>query len=107
VFHISLHFILPALVAMVWWRRDWKLAYIIMMATMLVDLDHLLANPIYSPSRCSIGFHPLHQLGFILFYMALWIAPKTRLLGLGLCIHMALDALDCQVTSGVWIYSDS
>ena len=32
-----------------------------MMATMLVDLDHLFADPIYDPDRCSIGFHPLHQ----------------------------------------------
>ncbi|MDG1166065.1 MAG: DUF6122 family protein [Porticoccaceae bacterium] len=101
--HIGLHFILPALVVGLWFRRDWKLAYLILVGTMLVDLDHLLASPIYSPSRCSIGFHPLHQLGFILFYVALCFAPKTRLVGLGLCIHMGLDALDCQGTNGVWI----
>ena len=29
-------------------------------ATMLVDLDHLLATPLYNPDRCSLGFHPLH-----------------------------------------------
>jgi hypothetical protein len=104
--HISLHFIVPALVAMLWWRRGWGLAYVVMIATMLVDLDHLLASPIYSPNRCSIGFHPLHQLGFIVFYMALCVAPKTRLVGLGLCIHMGLDALDCQSNSGVWIHGD-
>ena len=33
-----------------------------MIATMLVDIDHLLATPIYDPLRCSIGYHPLHQL---------------------------------------------
>jgi len=60
MFHISLHLIVPALVAMLWWRRGWTLAYLIMVATMLVDIDHLLASPIYSPNRCSIGFHPLH-----------------------------------------------
>ena len=46
MFHISLHLIVPALVAMLWWRRGWTLAYLIMVATMLVDIDHLLASPI-------------------------------------------------------------
>ena len=31
-----------------------------MIATMLVDVDHLLASPIYAPNRCSINFHILH-----------------------------------------------
>ena len=39
-------------------RTEWKKAYIIMLLTMLVDLDHLLANPIFDPNRCSINFHP-------------------------------------------------
>jgi hypothetical protein len=73
-----------------------------MIATMLVDIDHVFANPIYDPTRCSIGFHPLHQLWFIAFYVALGFFPKTRLVGIGLSVHMALDAIDCQVTSGVW-----
>jgi hypothetical protein len=74
-----------------------------MMATMLVDLDHLLANPIYDATRCSIGFHPLHQPWFITLYAALCLFPKTRLIGLGLIIHMVLDSIDCQFTNGVWI----
>ncbi len=73
-----------------------------MIATILVDVDHLLANPMYGPGRCSIGFHPLHQLWFIIIYVALCFVPKTRLVGLGLTVHMALDTIDCQVTSGVW-----
>ena len=32
-----------------------------MYAVMLIDLDHLLATPIFDPARCSIGFHPLHS----------------------------------------------
>lgn len=66
-----------------------------MMATMLVDLDHLLANPIYDSNRCSIGFHPLHQPVMIVIYIGLAVFPKTRLIGLGLLTHMALDGLDC------------
>ena len=98
--HIIIHFFVPLLVAHLFFTRNWTGAYLIMMTTMLVDLDHLLATPIYSPSRCSIGFHPLHQPWFIVAYVALCLAPKTRLVGLGLSIHMALDAIDCQVMSG-------
>ena len=73
-----------------------------MMAAMLIDLDHLLANPVYDPQRCSLGFHPLHGLLPIALYLGLCLHGKTRLIGLGLVVHMALDAIDCQMTSGVW-----
>lgn len=101
--HILLHFLVPALVARIFFKKAWALAFTVMAATMVVDLDHLLADPIYDPNRCSIGFHPLHQPWFILLYVALCFAQKTRWVGLGLVIHMALDAVDCQVTNGVWI----
>ena len=103
MFHLVLHFVVPALITGLFYRKIWKVAYLVMIATMLVDIDHLFANPIYDPNRCSIGFHPLHQLWFIALYIALCFVPKTRLVGLGLSIHMALDAIDCQVTNGVWI----
>jgi len=74
-----------------------------MIATMLVDLDHLIASPIYDPARCSIGFHPLHQLWFIVLYLLLCFIPKTRIIGIGLIIHMLLDTVDCQITNGIWI----
>lgn len=70
---------------------------------MLIDIDHLLANPIYDPGRCSIGFHPLHELWFIALYVALCFLPKTRLLGIGLLVHVALDTIDCQINSGLWM----
>jgi len=73
-----------------------------MMATMLVDLDHLLASPIYDPARCSIGFHPLHSWLPMALYCLLISNPKTRLIGLGLVIHMLLDSLDCQMNLGIW-----
>ena len=62
VLHYGLHFLFPALIALVFFRNEGKKAYLIMIATMLVDLDHLLANPIFDPNRCSINFHPLTQL---------------------------------------------
>jgi len=75
-----------------------------MIATMLVDLDHLLATPIYDPGRCSIGFHPLHTLFPIIAYGVLSLIPKMRYIGIGLIIHMILDSIDCQATNGVWYY---
>lgn len=74
-----------------------------MIATMLVDIDHLLATPIYDPMRCSIGFHPLHQLPAIAVYLVMLGFEKTRLIGLGLVIHMLLDSLDCYNNLGIWL----
>jgi len=101
--HILLHFLLPLVVALLFFAKNWRPVYGLMMMTMLVDLDHLLATPIYDPSRCSIGFHPLHHLPAIWIYAMLTLTPKTRAIGLGLLLHMALDSLDCQVTNGIWI----
>jgi hypothetical protein len=95
VVHLLLHALVPLLVAVLLFRDDWRRAWLIMLSTMLVDLDHLLADPIYDPDRCSIGFHPLHTYPAIAGYVLLTIPRATRLLGLGLVIHMALDALDC------------
>ena len=102
MFHLFLHFLVPAIITASFFRGRWKYAYTIMIFTMLVDLDHLLADPIYDPNRCSVGFHPLHQLGFVALYFVLCFFPKTRLVGVGLTIHMALDSIDCQYTNGVW-----
>ena len=93
--HLALHFIVPLLVAFLFFRENLKLSYLVMMLTMLVDLDHLLASPIYDANRCSIGFHPLHQYWFIAIYLVMSFFSKTRLIGVGLIIHMSLDALDC------------
>ena len=93
--HLALHFIVPLLVAFLFFRENLKLSYLAMMLTMLVDFDHLLASPIYDANRCSIGFHPLHQYWFIAIYLVMSFFSKTRLIGVGLIIHMSLDALDC------------
>ena len=97
--HISLHLVVPLAVVGLFFKKDWKIAYFIMLSTMLVDLDHLLANLIYDPNRCSIAFHPLHQPWFIAFYFILSFYPKTRFIGVGLVIHMVLDAIDCYPIS--------
>jgi len=68
-----------------------------MIATMIVDLDHLLANPMYDPNRCSIGFHPLHSYLAVVIYVGLLFFPRVRLIAIGLVIHMALDYADCFI----------
>lgn len=110
--HIVLHFAVPVIVALFFYKKHWQQAALIMVLTMLVDLDHLLAEPIYDPERCSIGFHPLHTLPAIGIYAVLFALPllpvlnseeskirpvanKLHLIGLGLLIHMALDWFDC------------
>lgn len=112
--HIALHFLVPLLVALGFYRRHWRVAFAILVATMIVDVDHLLADPIYDTQRCSIGFHPLHTTPAILLYAAVvalpllrrrragepftWSAgPILQCIGLGLLIHMALDGIDCLV----------
>ncbi len=97
VIHLVLHAAVPGLIAWLFFRDQWLRAWLIMVATMLVDLDHLLANPMYDPSRCSIGFHPLHTALAIAVYVLLSLPKSTRLIGVGLLIHMALDGIDCAV----------
>jgi hypothetical protein len=95
LFHLILHALVPLLVALVFYRAQWRRAWLILLATMLVDLDHLLADPIYDPGRCSIGYHPLHTAPAIAVYVLLLIPAATRLPAIGLLIHMALDGADC------------
>ena len=95
ILHIALHFVLPLLVAAIFARNQIIKIYLLMMATMVVDIDHLLADPIYDPDRCSIGFHPLHSYVAIGIYAgALWFR-SLRMIATGLLIHMFLDGTDC------------
>ncbi len=117
IVHYILHFIFPALIAWVFFRAQWKKAYLIMLATMIVDLDHLFActdmfpadggftfvsidhltscKEIFVPDRCSIGFHPLHSYLAITIYFVLLFFKQTRVVGLGLVFHMLTDFQDC------------
>lgn len=94
--HLILHVAVPAAVAFAFYpdRRRW--AFLWMLAGWLIDADHLLADPIYAPGRCSIGFHPLHTAPAILVYLLLLLPQRARPLGIGLLIHIVLDAVDCE-----------
>ena len=93
--HYGLHFGLPLLVAFVFFKDYWLKAFAIMILGMLIDLDHLLANPIFDSNRCSINFHPLHTYYAIALYFILLIPKKTRLFGIGLIAHIIADTVDC------------
>lgn len=95
--HIILHLVLPLPIAASIYRKDWLKKYAWMLAGLLIDIDHLLADPIYDAERCSIGFHPLHTPLPIALYVMLLFHPKTRALGLGLCLHIFLDGMDCII----------
>ena len=95
VIHYGIHFIMPLLVALLFFKSIWFKAYLIMIACMLIDLDHLLASPIFDANRCSINFHPLHSYYAIGVYLLLVFFKKTRIVGLGLTIHILADWADC------------
>jgi hypothetical protein len=97
--HYFLHFGFPWIIAFVFFRKDWKIAYLILLATMLVDVDHLFANPIFQANRCSINFHFLHTYYAMLFYMVLLFMRRPfRIMGIGLLFHMFTDFVDCLMT---------
>lgn len=93
--HYALHVLFPGLIAWLFFREHWKKAWLIMLATLFVDLDHLAATPVFDPSRCSIGFHVLHSYLAIAVYSVMAFLPHMRILAIGLLFHMATDYLDC------------
>jgi hypothetical protein len=93
--HYGLHFGLPLVIALIFFKSHWLKAYGIMILGMLIDLDHLLANPIFDSNRCSINFHPLHSYYAIALYVLMLLPKKTRLIGIGLVVHIIADTADC------------
>lgn len=93
--HYFLHLVSPLFIALIFYRRNWKKAYLILLATMLVDLDHLFANPVFDPSRNSIGFHVLHSYYAIaVYFLMLFFRGNIRIIGIGLLFHMLVDFQD-------------
>ncbi|TNJ46114.1 hypothetical protein KFZ70_08930 [Tamlana fucoidanivorans] len=95
--HYGCHLFIPLLVAYVFFTSHWKTAFIIMLSGLWIDIDHVLATPIFNPDRCSINFHPLHTYYALLIYLLLCLPKKTRLFGLGLVIHLISDTVDCAM----------
>jgi hypothetical protein len=103
VIHYGLHLLAPFVIGkLIWKEHGWK-AGGIMLGTLIIDLDHLLADPIFDPCRCSIGFHPLHTLWAAIVYTGLLAVPswKWRSISTGCLWHLITDALDCSI-GGLW-----
>ncbi len=99
--HYFLHLVFPVFIALVFYRENWKKVYLILLATMLVDLDHLFANPVFDPARNSIGFHILHSYYAIAVYvLMLFFKGNIRIIGIGLLFHMLTDFQDFTL----WAY---
>jgi len=99
--HYGGHWLFPFLIAALIWRDTWLRAGLVIAAANLIDLDHLLADPIFDPNRCSIGLHALHGWEAALVYCVLLLIPTwwVRAFGVGALWHLAVDYGDCIMQS--------
>ncbi|MGB5316324.1 MAG: DUF6122 family protein [Robiginitalea sp.] len=97
--HYGIHLLVPVIVGVLCYKGYRLKAVLILLCGIVIDLDHLLAHPIFDPDRCSIGFHPLHTYWAIAFYIFLSIPKATRIFGIALLIHILADTLDCWLLS--------
>jgi hypothetical protein len=95
--HYGTHFIVPIGIARWGYPRKFKKVLYLFWGAIFIDLDHLLASPIFDPDRCSIFFHPLHSSVAIGCYLLLCLFKKTRVIGFALCLHILADSLDCLI----------
>ncbi len=93
--HYFLHLGFPGIVAYLFYKESWKKVWLMFLSTMLIDLDHLLATPIFQADRCSINFHPLHTYWAISIYIFFLFFKKSRIFAIGLIMHIATDWQDC------------
>ncbi len=93
--HYGIHFLVPILIGVLFFKQNTRNVILILLAGIMIDMDHLWATPIYDSTRCSIGFHLLHSYGFIGVYTVLLLFKKTRLWGIALLLHIFADWIDC------------
>lgn len=96
IVHYFLHLIFPIIIARIFFKDNWRKTYFLLLATMLVDVDHLWAVPIFDPNRGSIGFHTFHTYPMVALYFlgAIFLQGNYRILALGLVLHMITDFQD-------------
>jgi hypothetical protein len=90
--HAFLHILVPGLVTLVFYRPHWRRIWLMLVAALLLDLDHLWATPFYDPDRCSINFHTYWAIGG---YALLLLPARTRVWAVGFLLHMGLDYTEC------------
>ncbi|WP_396589430.1 DUF6122 family protein [Allomuricauda sp. R78024] len=95
IIHYSIHFIVPILIGFLFFKENRIKVILVLLAGIVIDLDHLLAEPIFDLNRCSINFHPLHSYWAISLYCILPFFKQTRIIGLALIIHIIADVVDC------------
>ncbi|WP_340073915.1 DUF6122 family protein [Leptobacterium sp. I13] len=93
--HYGFHFLFPFLISYLFYRKQFLKTYLILIAGIIIDIDHLLATPVFDATRCSIGFHPLHSYIAILFYTIMTGIREIRIFGIALLIHILADSIDC------------
>ena len=99
VLHYGMHLLLPLIIGFWAYPARRLKAVLVLLSGLLIDLDHLMANPVFDPNRCSIGFHPLHSYMAIGIYAALLIPNRVRIFGIALLIHILADSADCWLLS--------
>ncbi len=97
--HYAFHLLVPFLFGKMFWKEKWFKAGLIMVGSMVIDLDHLLADPIYDPVRCGLGVHPLHTVWAAAVYTGLLLLPswKWRAVAVGCLWHLCTDGIDCLI----------
>ena len=98
--HYGIHFLVPIGIAYFFYKEHKIKIAIILLAGIVIDIDHVFASPIFDPMRCSINFHPLHSYWAILFYVVMLFAKKTRIWGIAFLIHIIADMVDCLFIGG-------
>ena len=93
--HYGIHFLVPFAIGFLLFKKNkWPVIFIFLGA-ILIDLDHLWADPIFDPDRCSVNYHFLHSYWAIALYLLLAFFKKTRIIGLALLLHILADLIDC------------
>ena len=93
VIHYGIHLLLPFFIGILAFPGRRLKVILVLLSGLFIDLDHFLADPVFDPNRCSIGLHPFT------IYIALLIPRRTRIVGLGLSIHILADSADCWLLS--------
>ena len=76
--HYGIHFLVPIAIGFLFFKENRTRIILILLAGILIDVDHLLAHPIFDPDRCSIDFHPLHSYWAIAIYFILLFLEKKE-----------------------------
>lgn len=99
IIHYFLHLVFPIFIAKIFFTNHWKTAYLLLLATMLIDLDHIFANPLFNPNRNSVGYHPLHSYPMIVLYFlgSIFLKGNYKIVAIGLLLHVFTDFQDFYI----------